>query len=144
MSAGPPRGPPTGSTCPAPSAAASRVALWSVSVSQTSEPRSRSASAIDVPIRPVPTTTADAGPSARVMDFPARSLRDVQPQGGSAAQIDVLHLRPGQAGFDVHHQPHHPRHGTGHVALRPPQQRPLLKPDRPPPQPHNLSPQPTP
>src|SRR5215813_726053 len=43
----------------------------------------------------------------------------------------MLYLRPGQSGFDVHHQPHYPRHGGGHVDLRAAQQRHFLEAERP-------------
>src|SRR5205085_5363082 len=95
----------SGSSSPAPRWAASLAASWSASASQTRAPLSRSASATDVPISPVPRT------ATRTM-FPL--LGDVEAEGGGTAQVDVLDRGPRPVRLDVRHQPHHAGHGAGH------------------------------
>src|SRR6516164_4165390 len=103
MSAGTPAA-VSGSGSPAPRLAASLTASRSSSASQTPPPCSRTASATDVPISPVPIT---ATCTVRTL------LGDVETERGGAAQVDVLDRGPRPVRLDVRQQPHHPGHGTG-------------------------------
>src|SRR5262249_34270184 len=111
----------SGTTVPAPRSAASLAVAGSASLSQTSAPFSRSASATDVPISPVPATRTRLGMLMVVAPRPL--LGDVLAEADRAAEVDVLDLRAGAFGFHVCHEADHAGHRPRDGDLRRAHQR---------------------